>query len=155
MPEKQCPKCHFPLVEDKASLVCPNCDYVKIKTDEWKGIKIQCPKCDSHTKVYKSADTGKTFHCDKCKTIGRFVDEKELKAKVYTRDSPTGKRLSWLFEVPCKYWHRRETVRSKHCKVCDIRPVCDAHSDEIDKFLKKKKIDVFISGDYIEVVPKD
>ena len=150
----KCPKCGFDCIEDKASIVCPNCDYVTMKEHKWHGEEIECPKCKKAAKIYKSHEKGKTFRCDMCKTVGRLIDEDHFKTKVYDKSSDIGRKLTWLFQVPCKYWYKKDLVRKKVCSKCDIREVCDAHSEEIELFSKKKDIEIYFTPEYVEIVHK-
>lgn len=147
-----CPKCHHELIDNQVSEICPNCDYIHMKKIEWKGDTTTCPRCNSEAKVFKHKTPGKSFICDNCKTVGKFMDEKNLKTKVVKKDTETGKRLSWLFEVPCEHWKKREEVIDTLCAKCEMKEVCDAHLDEIDRLSKKKGVDIYIHNDHIEIV---
>ena len=157
-----CPKCGFQCVEDKVSLICPNCDYVSIKEYKWQGPVIKCPTCGKKAVVYKSKSIGRTFVCDGCQTIGRYVDDEELHAKVYEKNTEVGRKLAWLFEVPGKYWHVGDdflkdckSCTQKHCAHCDVKNIVDVHQSEVVDFCDKYKIEVYITPDYIEVVHKE
>lgn len=151
---KKCPECGHTCEETKVAIICPNCDYISMKKIEWQGDHITCPKCKNKAKVYKHSDTGKSFVCDNCRTVGRYIDENKLNNKKLTRSSEEGKKLSWLFEVPCKYWYKKDAVENTICKKCDIRKVCDSHSKEIDKFSKRKDVEIYLHKDFIEVMHK-
>ncbi len=152
----KCPKCGFDCVEDKASIVCPNCDYVTMKEHKWRGEHIECPKCQANAKIYRSHEKGgKTFMCDVCKTIGKLIDEEHFRTKVYEKKSDVGVKLTWLFQVPCRYWYKKDLVSNKICPKCDIKEICDAHSDEIHEFCERKNIEVYFTKDYIEIVHKE
>jgi len=123
-----------------------------IKEEQWQGAVHACPKCGNDAKVFKSGKCGKVLVCEECNTITRFLDEESLKAKVYAKDSSMGRKLTWLFEVPCKNWHKKEFVEKEVCPVCSMKEVCDEHSREIDRFINKHKVEVYISADFIELV---
>lgn len=159
-----CPKCGFQCVVDQVSVICPNCDYVHIKEYKWQGPVIKCPTCGKKAVVYKSKIVGRTFVCDGCQTIGRYVDDEELHAKVYDKNTEAGKKVAWLFEVPGKYWHFDieddkllkdcKSCKQKHCAHCDVKNIVDVHQNEVVDFCDKHKIEVYITQDYIEVVHK-
>ncbi|MBN2423173.1 hypothetical protein JXB41_08175 [Candidatus Woesearchaeota archaeon] len=153
MPTK-CPKCGCECIENEVAVICPNCDFISMKKTEWKGEHVKCPKCKSKARVFKNKLLGKSFVCDKCNTIGRFFDENKLQSTVIRKDSEIGKKLSWLFEVPCKDWKRKEEIKDTICKKCDLKEVCDAHLNEIEKFCNKKDVEVYMHNDFIEVVHK-
>ncbi len=149
---KSCPKCSHELIETKVAFICPNCDHLSMKEIEWKGDHIKCPKCASKARVYKHKSPGKSFICDSCNTIGRFFDEKKMHSKIIRKDSELGKRLSWLFEVPCRDWKRKEEIKDTVCPNCELREVCDAHLQEIENLSNKKGVEVYMHGNVIEIV---
>ncbi len=153
MPTK-CPKCDHECIENEVALICPNCDYLSMKKIEWKGDKTKCPKCNSMARVYKHQAPGKSFICDNCNTIGRYIDEKKFNTKIILKDTPTGKKLCWLFEVPCEIWKKRDTLQDTVCSKCDMRKVCEAHSEEIHKFCHKKGVEIYLHQHFIEVLHK-
>ena len=65
-----------------------------------------------------------------------------------------GKKISWLYEVPCKDWKHREEIKDTLCKKCDLEKVCEAHVNEIERFCKKKDVEIYIHKDFIEIVHK-
>ncbi|MBS3158634.1 hypothetical protein J4206_05090 [Candidatus Woesearchaeota archaeon] len=158
----KCPKCGFQCVEDQVSVICPNCDYVHIKEYKWQGPLIKCPSCGKKAAVYKSKAVGRTFVCDGCQTVGRYVDDEELHAKVYDKNSDAGKKVAWLFEVPGKFWHVEDdsllkdckSCKQKHCAHCDVQNIIEVHQKEAVDFCDKHKIEVYITQDYIEIVHK-
>ncbi len=147
-----CPDCGHECIENDVAYICPNCDYLSMKKLDWNGQTAECPKCKSMTKVYKHSSPGKSFVCENCNTIGRFLDEKKLSSRVVRKDSELGKRLSWLFEVPCKDWRRREEIRDTICRKCDLDKVCESHLDEIDRFCRKEGVEIYMHQDFIEIV---
>jgi len=152
-----CPNCGFECIIDQVSIICPNCDFVKMRDNAaMQNNTIKCPSCKHHAKVYHHRPDAKTFVCEHCNTIGRYIDIHALETKKYPRSTPAGKRLSWLFEVPCRNWHKKDDpeTHKKFCMKCDIRTVCNEHSEEIYRFCNKKNVDVYISQDFIEVVHK-
>jgi len=158
----KCPKCGFGCVTDQVSVICPNCDYVHIKEYKWQGPTIKCPNCKKKAQVYKSTSVGKSFMCDSCQTVGRYVDDEELHAKGYEKDTEVGRKLAWLFETPGKHWHFDEDAlfkdctkcKGKHCAHCDIMSIVDIHQNEVVDFCEKHGLEVYITQDYIEVVRK-
>ncbi|MFH0875273.1 MAG: hypothetical protein V1859_05015 [archaeon] len=147
-----CPKCSHVCMVNEIAIICPNCDYISMKKIAWNGGEIDCPKCKSKARVYKHAAPGKSFICDNCNTIGRFFDEEKLNCKIVKKDSEMGKRLSWLFEVPCPDWKKRELIEKTKCRKCDLNKVCKSHLDEIERFCNKKKVEIYLHNDFIEVV---
>ena len=87
-----------------------------------------------------------------------MFDEDNIHKKAYEipKDSKLGRKLSWLIEVPCEFWTRREEpeIRLRHCKRCHLKLVCDEHSDAIDEFCKNKDYEVYVSKYFIEIVHK-
>jgi hypothetical protein len=147
-----CPKCGHECIESQVAVICPNCDYLTMKKIDWKGDKTECPKCKSEARVYKHQEPGKSFVCDNCKTIGRFFGKIKYSSKVIQKESSLGKRLTWLFEVPCEHWRKRESFDDSTCQSCDMKNVCAAHSEEIQKLCRKKGVEVYMHKDYIEVI---
>ncbi|MBU0757682.1 MAG: hypothetical protein KKF44_06435 [Nanoarchaeota archaeon] len=152
--KKPCPDCGHELIENDVALICPNCDFISMKELKWKGEETECPKCKSKARIFKHKNSGKSFICDACNTIGRFIDEDKLNTKIIERDSDIGKKLSWLFEVPCKDWKRKEEIIGTICKKCDIRKVCDAHMKEIEELSTKKGVEIYVHADFLEIVHK-
>ena len=156
-----CPKCKYACSVTKAAIICPNCDYVHIKKDDWRGIKTKCPRCKKTAKVYKNHGKGYTFECDSCEANGRYIDDSELHAKVIPTSTELGKKLEWLFHVPTRIFHHGETLfkdceecGKSHCPHCDVKKICEMHQDEVVEFCDRQNIEVFITDDYIEIVPK-
>ena len=155
-----CPKCKFECIETKVAYICPNCDYLHIKKYEWVGDTTKCPKCGSNSKVYKNHGAGKTFVCDKCGVSGRFIDDKELKAKVVDRTTELGKKLAWLFDFPPKIFHHEDDMfadedehcKDKKCPHCDVRKIIESHEEEVADFCENHKIEVYVTDDFIEII---
>ncbi|MBD3204348.1 hypothetical protein GF327_08705 [Candidatus Woesearchaeota archaeon] len=147
-----CPKCGYDCIENEIALICPNCDYVSMKKINWKGKKIKCPKCESDARIYKHKNPGKSFVCDKCNTIGRFFDEKKIHSKTIRKDSKIGKKITWLFEIPCKDWKKRSEIEATKCKNCDLREVCEAHIKEIERFSEKNNVEIYVHKHFIEII---
>ncbi len=127
-------------------------------TSAWKGEHIICPSCQQQARVYIH-HTGKLFHCLHCKNKGPILSEEAIDTRNYKvdKETPLGKKLSWLLEIPCQHWKRRElmpSLRKKHCANCEIKAVCDAHTRLINRFTKNKEYDIFISADSIDFVGK-
>jgi hypothetical protein len=156
----ECPKCKFACIETKVASICPNCDYVHIKKYEWVGETTKCPKCHKLAKLYKNQGAGKTFICSNCETSGRFIDDKELQAKIINKNTEIGRKLAWLFDIPTTiFHHNKEILEDEDCKVsrcphCDVKEICDTHLDQVTDFCEKQKIDVYVTNDSIEIVHK-
>ena len=149
----QCPKCDYECIETQVAVICPNCDFIRMKKLDWKGESTKCPRCDKNARVFKHKKAGKSFICDHCNTVGRFLDE-SFNTKIIKKESDTGRRLTWLFDVPCEHWRKKDKYEEKYCKHCEIKDVCDAHLEEIDRMTKKQGVEVYIHDDYIEIVHK-
>jgi len=153
---KTCKKCGEDLVSVGAVHICSHCYEIEIEDDKWEGHRSKCPKCDTEVKLFPTHDKGKVYNCHNCNTIGHVLNEEEFHKKVYKipKKSRLGKKLTWLFDVPCKYWLKKEEVASSICKKCDMKKVCDQHSKALEEFTKHKDVDVYFAGDFIEIVHK-
>lgn len=158
----KCPKCAYKCAETKVAIICPNCDYIHIKKDEWQGKTTKCPKCSKVAKVFKNQGIGYTFECFNCDISGRYIDDSEVHAKVVPKNTELGKKLEWLFNVPTKIFHHDDSILAdcdecgkKHCAHCDTKKICEIHKDEVIEFCDKHNIEVFIANEYIEIVPKN
>lgn len=156
---KKCKKCKTELVSVGAVHVCPECYEIEIEHEKWKGHSSKCPKCKQEVKLFQTHHKGKVYHCENCNTIGHVLNEEEFHKKVYTipKGSELGRKLTWLFDVPCKFWVRKddeEEVKKKICVKCEMKKVCDEHSKALEKFTKQKEVEIYLAGDFIEIVHK-
>ena len=153
---KKCKKCNTELISVGAIHICPKCYDIEIEDKKWKGHKSKCPKCDSEVKLFHTHHKGKVYHCENCNTIGHVLNEKEFHKKAYNipKASKLGRKLTWLFDVPCQYWFRKDEIEKKICKGCDMKKVCDEHSQALHEFTNRKDIEIYFAGDFIEIVHK-
>jgi len=153
---KKCSKCKKELIRIGAIEMCPHCYHVEINDKKWKGHEADCPKCGAKVKLFPTHDKGKAYHCNKCNTIGHVLNHEDFHKKVYKipKKSLVGRKLAWLFDVPCKYWFRKDEVSKKICPGCDMKKVCDEHSKALYNFTKNKDTEIYLAGDFIEIVHK-
>ena len=155
---EECPKCGSKYVKVDAIMVCPECYHIDVDDDKWQGKRSKCPKCKNEVKLFETTNKGHVFHCDHCHTVGNLFHEEDVQKKRYEiqKDSKAGKKLSWLLEVPCDYWTRKEEINTKlkYCKKCELKRVCDEHSKAVEEFCKNKDYEIYISTQFIEIVHK-
>ena len=153
---KTCQECETELVSIDAVDVCPECYSVDIDDSKWKGKKSKCPSCKQEVKLFGTPAKGHVFHCKDCNTVGNvfFEDDLHKKHVKIARTSKLGKKLSWMLEVPCQYWPRKDEVKETICPKCPVRQACDAHTNAIDKFCSHKEFEVYVSRDFFEIVHK-
>ncbi|MBS3122919.1 hypothetical protein J4434_08630 [Candidatus Woesearchaeota archaeon] len=156
MKEKKCEKCDAIMINIGAIHICPNCYDVEVEDEKWEGHKHTCPKCGKDIKLFQTHHKGKVFHCKHCNTVGHVINQKEYHKKTYniSKASQLGKKLTWLFDVPCKFWFRKDDVYETICPKCNMKKVCDEHSKALYEFTKRKDIEVYFAGDFIEIVHK-
>ncbi|MBT4824217.1 hypothetical protein HN695_04430 [Candidatus Woesearchaeota archaeon] len=153
---KKCKQCKTELVGTGPVHICPKCYEIEIEDKKWKGHKSNCPKCDSEVKLFQTHNKGRVYHCQNCNTIGHVLNDKEFHKKTYKvpKNSKLGKKLTWLFDVPCQYWFRKDEIEKDICKKCDMKKVCDEHSQALHKFTSRKDVEIYFAGDFIEMVHK-
>jgi hypothetical protein len=152
----KCPKCDTKMINVDALDICPECYHIEIDDKRWKGKSSKCPKCKSKVKLFETPTKGHVFHCSNCDTVGNVFHHKDLEKKKYRieKESQMGQKLSWLLEVPCPYWPRKQEVMKTICPKCTLKGVCDEHTEAIWEFCKHKDFDIYISADFIEIVHK-
>lgn len=153
---KKCPDCDATLVCVDAIDVCPDCYKVTVDNDKWKGKTSKCPSCKNEIKLFETPSKGHVFHCEDCNTVGNvfFEDELHQKHVKIAKTSELGKKLTWLLEVPCQYWPRKDEVLKTICPKCPVKEPCDAHTKKIDEFCSNKEFEVYVSSDFFEIVHK-
>ncbi|MBT4540406.1 hypothetical protein HOC35_02740 [Candidatus Woesearchaeota archaeon] len=154
--EKKCKKCGTELLNVGAIHVCPKCYDIEIDNKKWKGHNSKCPKCKSDVKLFQTHHKGKVYHCENCNTIGHVLNPEEFHKKVYKipKKSLLGKKLTWLFDVPCTNWFKKDEVEKDVCKKCEMKKVCDEHSEALYEFTKRKDVEIYFAGHFIEIVHK-
>ena len=153
---KKCMNCFTEMITIGGLHVCPKCYDIEVDDKKWKGGKSKCPKCKSEVKLFPTHDKGKVYHCKECNTVGHVLNEKEFHKKVYKipKKSMLGKKLTWLFDVPCPNWIRRDEIETEICKKCEMRKVCNEHSQALYEFTKNKDIEIYFAGHFIEIIHK-
>ena len=156
MSKKTCQECQVPLVSIDAIDVCPECYGVNVDSSKWKGKTSECPSCKQEVKLFGTPSKGHVFHCQDCNTVGNVFFESDLHKRhvKIAKTSKMGKKLSWMLEVPCQYWPRKDEVVGTVCTKCPIKEPCDAHTKAIGEFCKGKEYEVYVSRDFFEIVHK-
>ncbi len=156
--EKTCPQCGEKSMQVDAVVICPHCYHIEVDDHKWEGKSGKCPRCKTDVKLFQTPGKGFVFHCHECHTVGTMVTEEEYNKKHYeiSRDSVLGKKLFWLLEVPCPVWRSKHDIETqmKHCKTCEIKKVCDEHTNAIEEFCSHGNYEVYVSKDFIEIVHK-
>lgn len=154
--EKICPSCGEKFVTIEAIDVCPKCYHVSVDNSKWQGKRSKCPNCKEEVQLFETPAKGHVFHCADCSTIGSVFFDKDLHKKQVKieKTSTLGRKLTWLLEVPCEYWLRKDEVLKTICPKCPIKSACDEHTTTIEQFCKNKNFEVYVHPDFFEIVHK-